>query len=257
MGLSAYLPAFIPLVKFLQGNWKMPACVNAQLARADAFVMISAADSGTINAIHGDFQRQALEDCVRESVEVVFGEKVCWTVEGSLSIATTSHGTQVLAYSDDGWIGWHADRERLEQWLSAPRAMSPRLAGLVARASHESQAAGVTLSTLDLSGRILGVASLGGMIVIDVDAARAKAPSQGTTAVVLYAWPADAARAAKLIEASAKDPQYPSELRGALAEMRPRVVGAELLLDLGGLFGSSEAIKQATEELAKRVPHDD
>jgi hypothetical protein len=64
----------------------------------------------------------------------------------------------------------------------------------------------------------------------------------------------DAAKAAKQLELAVKDPSRSAALRVALAKTRPRAIGSELLIDISGFFESLDAIKEATAELAKRLP---
>lgn len=107
---------------------RLPACFDG-LERAAAHLYQLCrfpGDRGCVNAAHGFIDRVAVEQCASETFRALTGQAVTLERQGQFTRASSANGALYVGWSDDGWLYFHKDRDRVEAMLK--RAGTPTLA---------------------------------------------------------------------------------------------------------------------------------
>jgi hypothetical protein len=220
-----------------------PRCIEPMIAASDGYVQAQLAGVPSLIAFHGTFDRDALEACLVE-----LGTKVGWTVvpkrEGQITVLSQSTSTMILGWMP-GWVVMDHDRAVVEKVLAGKThaTENKELMALVARADHGKPM--WMAGTLDYTGHLLGVPSIGFFLAFDMQ------PKEPRPAIVtiMFATPKDAELAAQKLTAIAFDPRFSESLQAQLVKIKPVATGAELALDIRPLFEKPALIGEMTKAL--------
>lgn len=208
----------------------------------------------SVNAIHGFSDREAVEDSIKKIFHETMGLPITYQRDGAITRASAAGGTRYLGWSNDGWLYYHKDRNRVEAMLKRPSdsTLSLPLHSLLGRVSLDQKY--WTVFAGDATGRFIGVPSVGFFQNLTFPKSSEQLVSSGFPITLIFENEIEAQRASVAFLTAGQNGDFSPPLRSALKAFKPRVRGSEVDIDFALFMADTAAMKAALSVMTRGAP---
>lgn len=199
----------------------------------------------TLNAVHGFSDRDGVENRLKKVFHELTGLSITYQRDGAITRASAGGGTRYLGWSNDGWLYFDKDRDRVESMLKRPSnpTLSPSFGTLLGRVSLDQKF--WTVFAGDATGCFIGVPSVGFIQNSSLPESMGQLVATGFPLTFIFESEVEARRAkAALIKAGQND-NFPPPLRLALNALKPKIRGNEVDTDFATFMTDTAAMEAA------------